>query len=61
MMKKGGAAADNLKNRFGMIRQNGFCIGPSQPFVRKAFVFCPVYDRILGKANRPAKRLCRKM
>lgn len=34
---------------------------PSQPFVWKAFVFCPIYDRILGKANRPAKRLCGKM
>ena len=34
---------------------------PPEPFVRKAFVFCPIYDRILGKANSPAKRLCRKM
>ena len=34
---------------------------PPGPFVWKAFVFCPVYDRILGKANSPAKRLCRKM
>ena len=34
---------------------------PPGPFVRKVFVFYPIYDRIRGKANNPAKPLCRKM